>query len=222
MKNCEFCRELAGDPDNRFRQIYKDLTDTRVVAETMNFVAIPTLGQIFPGSLLIVPRDHIETCASLDIGLQYELIDLIETVSSVQRRFGEPIFFEHGAMACTGGSCGIYHAHLHIVPLPIAASPSVLFPEHRGSVGNLLQGFADLNGCRQYLLMGNQIGVLYAEADQLLKRPASQHFRRRLTEWFGMDRPWDWRKSTSPEGDLIATIEAFRGQDIAQRTIDSP
>lgn len=216
MQNCEFCRELSGHPDNRYRQIYRDSAETRIVAETSNFVAMPTLGQIFPGSLLILPRFHIETCAQLSIGYQHELVEFVQSVSFITKQFGELIFFEHGATACTGGSCGIYHAHLHVVPLPVKVSPKLLFEEHRAVTRNLLQTFDSLKGCNHYLLIGDQDNVAFTEVDQLDITPSSQFFRRRLAERFGVDRPWDWRETKLPEPDLIATISAFRSVNVAQ------
>jgi hypothetical protein len=32
--------------------------------------------------------------------------------------FGQVLVFEHGAGKSSGGACGIYHAHMHFVPLP--------------------------------------------------------------------------------------------------------
>lgn len=218
MQECEFCQELSGNSNNRFRKIYLDIAETRIVAETSNFVAIPTIGQIFPGSLLLIPRAHIETCAQLNIGLQRELVDFIQTVSFVTKQFGEPIFFEHGATTCTGGSCGIYHAHLHVVPLPVWVSPDLLFEEHLATAHNLLQVFDNLKDCQHYLLIGNQDSVVFADVNQLNTKPSSQYFRRRLAEWFRVDRPWNWRETMRPESDLIATISAFRGSNFAKST----
>lgn len=216
MQNCEFCRELSGHPDNRYHKIYRDSEETRIVAETSNFIAMPTLGQIFPGSLLILPRFHIETCAQLNIDHQLELVEFIQSVSFITKQFGELIFFEHGATACTGGSCGIYHAHLHVVPLPAKVSPKLLFEEHRSVARNLLQVFDTLKECNHYLLIGDQDSVVFTEVHQLNTRPSSQFFRRRLAERFGVGRPWDWRETILPEPDLIATISAFRSANVAQ------
>jgi len=217
MQTCEFCSELGGHPDNRFRQIYGDSIATRVVAETSRFVAIPTLGQIFPGSLLIVPRLHIETCAQLDLAAQRELWEFVRSVSSTLEQFGEPVFFEHGATECSGGSCGIYHAHLHVVPLPLRISPNSLFREHRASASDLLQALDQLTICNHYLLIGNQESVVYAAVNSLAERPQSQYFRRYLSERFCVNKPWNWRQTNSREPDLLATISAFRNTDIAQQ-----
>ena len=53
MNDCEFCDELKGAP-SRFRAIYAPEHASRIVATSQHFVAMPTLGQLFPGSLLVV------------------------------------------------------------------------------------------------------------------------------------------------------------------------
>lgn len=218
MRECEFCCEVNGHPGSRFRRIYRGIAETRLVAETRNFVAMPTLGQVFTGSMLIMPRAHVETCARLDAGLRGELAEFVNTVSRTARQFGEPVWFEHGATACTGGSCGIYHAHLHVVPLPVRVAPNLLFEAHRASGPDLLWVLDALKECDHYLLLGSEDGIVFAQVEQLESVPSSQYFRRLLCEKFGRNRPWDWREATLPEADLLYTISAFERTNSVQWT----
>lgn len=218
MKDCEFCQELQALPGNRFQEIYRDIVDSRIVAQTSHFVAMPTIGQIFPGTTLILPRKHEETCAGLSVALRQELLALTFKVMATVTHFGEPTFFEHGATKCTGGGCGIYHAHLHVVPLPERTHPKALFPQHVGSATNLGSALSALHACDHYLLIGNDEGVVFADVRELPFIPASQYFRRQLVEQFGVWKSWDWRDSVGPEADVLATITAFGVQDVSQRS----
>src|SRR5687768_2245990 len=129
MYDCDFCREIEGGRETTFRQIYQQVTPSRIVLRSENFVVLPTIGQLFVGSVLILPRRHRETFATLGEAERRELPALLNRVLSGVARFGEPIIFEHGAVSQTGGGCGVYHAHLHVVPLPAPTLPSDLFPE---------------------------------------------------------------------------------------------
>ena len=205
---CEFCIELGGRPGARFASIYPQLR-SRVIARERGLVALPTLGQLFPGSLLLVPEQHYETCADLPSPLAERMTELVRTLSATSRRFGQPMFFEHGAHHDTGGSCGIYHAHLHLTPLPRGVRPGDLFPAHQSVAADLRGALRSLRGCSQYLLAGDKHGVAYARVADMTTQPGSQYFRRLLAERFESPRPWDWRAFETPEPDVLTTLAAF-------------
>ena len=213
---CEFCLELHDNSRARFTGIYPDIS-SRVVARGDGLVAVPTIGQLFQGSLLILPEQHYETCADFPAELQVGMCRLLDELLVIARRFGEPVFFEHGARNYTGGSCGIYHAHLHLVPLPQRVRPALLFPDHQGFAVNLLSGLRDLLGCNHYLLMGDDEDVVYSRVDAMMAQPGSQYFRRLLVKRFGLPRPWDWREFNEREPDLVTTLDAFGGLNADSR-----
>ena len=76
---CEFCIELGGRPGARFADIYPQLR-SRVVAREGGLVVLPTLGQLFPGSLLLMPERHYETCADLPRPLADRMSELVRTI----------------------------------------------------------------------------------------------------------------------------------------------
>jgi hypothetical protein len=47
MQKCEFCREVHGHSGTRFTEIYPDI-DSRIVAQTKNFVALPSRSEEGP------------------------------------------------------------------------------------------------------------------------------------------------------------------------------
>ena len=212
LSTCEFCAELHGHPGVRFRDIYPDI-DSRIVARYDQLVAFPTLGQLFPGSLLMVPEQHYETCADFPFRLKMSMRSFLDRLLVTIRRFGVPVFFEHGARDSTGGGCGIYHAHLHLVPLPEKVSPASLFPEHHHVAGDFLDALVHLDGCGHYLLMGDETDVRYSRVDSMATEPGSQYFRRLLVRHFGLTRSWDWREFGTPEPDVITTLASLGGSN---------
>lgn len=213
---CEFCIELGGRPGARFANIYPQL-GSRVLLREDGLVALPTLGQLFPGSLLLMPEQHYETCADLPGPIADRMSKLASRLAATSRRFGQPVFFEHGARQDTGGSCGIYHAHLHLIPLPGSVPPGDLFPAHLSVAADLRAALRSLRGCSQYLLAGNEHGVAYARVADMATQPGSQYFRRLLAERFESARPWDWRAFNTPEPDVLTTLDAFDNYSGDQR-----
>lgn len=205
MHKCEFCQEFAGH-SQRFEKSYGHLVPTRIIARSDRFVALPTLGQLFAGSLLILPIDHIETCASLTVDARKELGDLAAKMTLKAREFGHPVIFEHGATEPTGGGCGIYHAHLHIVPLPELTPATALFPEHQARTVNMQQAWEALEGTHEYLLMSAGGQTLFSDLDGQVGLYPSQFFRRRIAEYFSLQAPWDWRAYTEAEPALLQTL----------------
>lgn len=205
MHHCEFCQEFAGIAP-RFEKLYGQLTQARIIARTKRFVALPTLGQLFTGSLLLLPIDHVETCALLGDDARQELDELVSEMTLRVRKFGEPIIFEHGATEPSGGGCGIYHAHLHIVPLPKTTCATELFPEHQAQAKDLRNAWELLQGVHEYLLMSAGGQTLYSNLSAQADRYPSQFFRRRITEHFGLEAPWDWRAYTDVEQAVLRTL----------------
>ena len=208
MDNCEFCAELRNESSARFWEMYPNLS-SRVVEATENFVAMPSIGQLFPGSLLVLPRLHIETSAFLSLQCRQELDSFLGTLSSKLRRIGAPVFFEHGATSCSGGGCGIYHAHVHIVPLPRCIEPKALFPEFIAQTTSFGESLDCLLNSEEYLLLGNEFETVHASINDMEQRPPSQFFRQRLVKYFNLRRPWDWRKYQSQEKEVLETIKFF-------------
>jgi hypothetical protein len=134
------------------------------------------------------------------------MLEFLEEMLIRCAEFGNPIFFEHGATAANGGSCGIFHAHLHVVPLPAKTSIDLLFPEALNFNADLASVWTTLIDKSNYILMGGNEGVRYRDLEADPGPFPSQFFRRRLVEYFGLDRPWDWRSYSEVESALIRTL----------------
>lgn len=205
MKHCEFCQEFEGN-SVRFGNLYGHVASSRIIARTDRFVALPTLGQLFAGSLLVLPLDHVEACAFLQADARDELAELTAKLTQRVREFGEPVVFEHGSTELAGGSCGIYHAHLHIVPLPQRTEAAALFPEYKCQVQDVQDAWANLQEAQEYLLMSSAGQTLYSDLSEQAGVYPSQFFRRRIVEYFGLDVPWDWRAFNGVEAAMLKTL----------------
>lgn len=184
------------------------LTD-RIVARSDSFVAFPTIGQIVPGYLLVAPVAHVESLAKLS---NAEVQELDQFVSAIVLKVDahDCIVFEHGSTQATGGGCGIYHAHLHVLPHQRLATEDML-SDSQCHFASLSEALIGLNGISEYLLYG--CAGRYSTLDISKRREEfpSQYFRRRISVALRRDDAWDWRQISGPEQALVRTVEVFKG-----------
>lgn len=210
---CEFCREFNEHKETRFRNIYFPSLTSRIIRETKDLVAFPTLGQLFPGSLLIAPKAHVERVADTRTDFQREILSLILELKSSVKQFGDVLLFEHGAKSDSQGGCGIYHAHIHLVPLPAYVSSCELFKVKPFPAESLMDAWQEAKTSEEYLVVEDCHGnVSYAIADMSSGGFGSQYARRRLTEHFQLDTPWDWRAYKWVEPKLLQTLKSFQAK----------
>ncbi|MBF0391200.1 MAG: hypothetical protein HQL38_00835 [Alphaproteobacteria bacterium] len=214
---CEFCRELV-DGRGTFARTYETEQFGRTLMESPSFVVWPSLGPLTVGHVLILPRFHIEAMASLQEPLICELEDLVAKVNAMIGGIGHVAAFEHGACAENGGACGIYHAHLHLLPLPSSVELGVVFAAEHGLVASLTAAYRTLRGASDYLLFQNGGGpVGHADMTKTPKRFPSQHFRRVLNDRFGFLPHWDWRVTAATVDDrVLATMNLFRCSELRE------
>jgi len=208
---CEFCMELNSDRTSRFAAIYSGVLATRVVDQQGMFRAMPTLGQILEGSMLVLPVEHYETFADIPYTEELALLEIIQRVSAIISSVGHVIGFEHGARCRDQWSCGIYHAHLHLVPVPDELVVSDVLPPGYEHASSLPAALHSLRGHEGYLLMTDVHGnVAYLRAERapsfILR---SQWFRQFLVNRYRPCNPWAWQEYTEPEDLLIRTVFRF-------------
>lgn len=180
------------------------------IAETDSYFAIPTLGSLVPGWVLICPKVHRANMASAycDAELCAFRMNLARVLSE---RFGLPVrMFEHGAVA--NGSamgCGVDHAHVHLVPTAVDISKhrsDLETVEWRTVPSSRVQELAERF---EYLYYSNDasaedpIGELALPA-----RPTAQYFRRALAS--AIDRPGEYDYRVHPYiGNAIKTAQVL-------------
>ncbi|HEV2491893.1 MAG TPA: HIT domain-containing protein [Terriglobia bacterium] len=202
---CDFCDEFSGGHDNAFSHRYADDPSDRILFATENFAVLPSLGQIVEGYLLIVPREHFRTLADVGINLMRELVNVKSSVqSALSASYGPSAFFEHGARSERSGGCGIYHAHLHAVPLR----------QEMAFIARLNETFAlkPISGVER---IGDALGsngsyLYYQDFDAReyatrVDHLPSQYMRKLLADMLGQNN-WDWREC-GREDALLSTLD---------------
>lgn len=208
---CEFCAEFGG-AGSLFEAIYGSVLSSRVVLEEDGFAVMPSIGQVFPGSLMVLPRAHIERFADLPLEDQVAAQRLIDRLRRTSTR--RLIAFEHGAREATGGGCGIYHAHIHVVPVPDHMDTSPLVVGLAPSLSSLKGALCVLAASDEYLLLFDSEGRGWSRVLSPADRSEfpSQYFRRCLAALAGTPGSWDWRTIEHPERRLVEAVAAWRSQ----------
>jgi len=206
-KTCEFCTELIDFKTSRLGKIYLEKISSRIIKESEHFFVIPTIGQLLPGSLLILPKAHIETFAEIKTTLLPEALDIINELT-ISKNLSNYILWEHGAKKCSHASCGVFHAHIHLIPLPKKIIPSELLGKNAFVGKDLIDTLKKVAGQTNYIFFRNTDGKYYFNTEKngeaILFQ--SQYFRKWLVHNFSIQREWDWKKYNHSEVDLLNAI----------------
>lgn len=205
--DCVFCRELQGGRDTNFARLYPERR-SRVIAETESFVAFPCIGQLADGHFLVVPRAHdctlAQTCSRIvSAGIELTAL-LLSAHETLGQRLSESLLFEHGAMSASDGGCGIYHAHLHVLP----NAGHINGRSFIESTGNFESTTLDLlyEGIphkQSYALIGS---AEHGFTSWGLTEPLpSQTLRKKVAAALKIDQ-WDWRQAGREES-LLKSLE---------------
>jgi diadenosine tetraphosphate (Ap4A) HIT family hydrolase len=216
---CDFCDELSGGTNNAFASTYSPGVACRSVLLTSSFRVFPTLGQIAEGHLLIVPSAHHGALGDLPLDPINELEYVVARVrEALAATYGTRcVFFEHGTRGDRAGGCGVYHAHLHAVPMR----------ERQDPIDDLkaAHGLSEISDCRDLKRIDPRRSYLYYEATDLKRYIAcvdylpSQYMRKIVSEAIGRSI-WDWRL-TGREREFesaLARLSAYFGDDGIRRS----
>lgn len=189
---CALCDAIHGAdaaPVRRF--IDRSTLPTETLLETPDFVAISDVSPLAPGHVLIVSRRHVLAAARLD---SRDLGKLDAFRLDVQTRIGKlyssrTVTFEHGLCdRARMSSCGVDHAHLHVVPTSADVGARFRADYEVANVGSLSQVAAHVAPQGEYLLLAEGQGPLQLA---ISSAPTRQYFRRLISDLEG--RPfWNW------------------------------
>jgi len=201
--SCDFCDEMAG-VTNRFSTLYEGIIDSRLMYESTACVAIPSLGQIVEGHVLVVPKRHFPAMAYANREEWEDSWSVIQQVgAAIQRRYDViPLIFEHGSTK--PGNSGIHHAHIHIMP-NISGVLYELFQRFNANLTFDLQPhiYNRIESCGEYLFVAS------GQQKYLIDIPpheSSQIMRRLIASVLG-HQPQDWRYSCIEES-LLLTLQS--------------
>ena len=179
--------------------------------ETRNFVALPSVGALVEGWLLLVPKRHFISLGALPDPMLNEMQDFKEFLCSILMAcYGTVSAFEHGPSAERRAvGCGVDHAHLHLAPIPFDLSAEVrtLLPREITWVS------AGIDVCKtayrrgkDYLYLEQPIGSGRLAAQE---RFGSQLFRRAIASHLGIPEEYNWREYNQGPT-VVATIQRVR------------
>jgi diadenosine tetraphosphate (Ap4A) HIT family hydrolase len=219
LLDCEFCSEFSLSKQSRFKNLYGEVLPSRIIDETDNFIVLPTMGQLYKGSLLILSKSHIESFSCLTTRLIPELEALIQNFQEKVGLFGHPFIFEHGANSASGGGCGIYHAHVHIVPLPKPVNWNEILELPGQEVTSLGLAWEMLKDSDEYILVKDGFSTVWLSKlkENQCHRLSSQYCRRRIAEFFQLSQPWDWHQYNYIEDSLISTFDFFKADALVSK-----
>lgn len=179
---------LAQDPVDR------PLWNT-VVAQTVDYLVVPTLGSIVPHWHLVIPRDpsinfHEHLTAKHTKDIRGVIAPIVEALSPKQL-----LWFEHGPrFVGSVVGCGTDYAHLHVV-----LDAPFSFSEFQNAAGEFLRSwtehdtervYGEIDPGAEYYAFGDLGSAFVSQAGG---RPTSQLFRKVIANLIGKPDQWDYR-----------------------------
>ncbi|BEV07243.1 HIT domain-containing protein [Methylophilus sp. DW102] len=185
--DCRICTIVASKPAKAVDQI---------LAENDNYFAVSSVGGFIPGWTLIFPKTHI-----LNLSNDYsrsEFLSFAANVANVvSEEYGSCVAFEHGSNSYNSAtSCGVHHAHMHLVPfsenielLALQESEDLLWkPAQLDEIRSLANG-------GEYLFCSNSFeGLATKGIFAKLNSPKSQFFRKVLARATGFLTMYDYKQ----------------------------
>jgi diadenosine tetraphosphate (Ap4A) HIT family hydrolase len=200
--SCVFCERLL-----RRRS---DVLWDQALAQTDDYLVVPTKGSLVPGWVLVVANTHILCAGALEMPSSAAFEQGLSTARSlVEPKFGPVTLFEHGPV--TDGSalgCGVDHLHIHAAPLAFSlrAAFQNLYPT---SVWHRADDWQELRSVHlagvPYVAIREPAGPLeWCEAPPNVRQP----LRRAVASGLGADERFDYNVYPYAEN-ASRTIEAL-------------
>jgi diadenosine tetraphosphate (Ap4A) HIT family hydrolase len=173
-------------------------------------VAVPSMGSLIAGWMLVVPRKAAPSLAQLSREHRAELQAARTLVGGkIGAAFDGVVYeFEHGSGAFGGVmGCGVDQAHLHLVPLPfdLVETASVLAGEGWDFDAKTEDPWAEIpSGSDYWLIRNTKTGMGRVVIPE---QAISQALRRLIAEGLGVSE-WDYKTNPLP-ANATRTREAF-------------
>jgi ATP adenylyltransferase len=194
--NCCICSQIAGDSSNDLlaKTLGAGAYVRRVPMETENFAVIPSLGPLIPGHMILCPKDHYRSFASMPSRFDDEYDGLLSSLKNLLAGlYSTDIhLFEHG-MTSNGSRilCTVDHAHLHVLPASVSVT-NILEPYPNVPVEAGLAGLREVAQNEEYVFYESPAGdrrLVHARNQQF----ESQYLRQVFAEALGHAGEWNWR-----------------------------
>ncbi len=196
---CALCSSIAEPRDPWDQPVF----------ESENFLAVPSLGSLVEGWLLVVPRQHFISTGALTPDLHEEFATFKQDVSArLSTVYGDICAFEHGPCAPRRQvGCGVDHAHVHLLPLDFD-----LVDAATAYVPGVAWQPASWSECNH--VVAQELDYLFVEQPPGVGRIAvahqfgSQVLRRAIASSVGRPEEFNWR-SHPQELNIEKTINRF-------------
>lgn len=195
QSSCVFCRELTGAGETNFGRHYPELS-SRIVGTTKNLQAFPCIGQLKEGHFLVVTKAHVPTfreAVFANPAIWEEFNELVREVHKLlDLQLDNSLFFEHGAKCEEQGGCGIYHAHIHIVPEASHVNLRKYFPSFVQNNSSLItEAYSNLSKDQAYVMYGSSVHEFCSHP---ISEPLPSQTLRKLVASELDVSTWDWRQ----------------------------
>ena len=208
---CQLCAQVAGHADvDLVHQLLGGAYRRPVLIETDRFVAMPSVGALAPGHLLLSPKRHVRSLAALSANEIDEAVEMLERLARrLEISFGGPVqLFEHGNATCGSTvACSVEHAHLHVLPAVPDLWPAPPLPLQWTRLPGLT-GLAERTGGREYVSLRAADGIWRAAVCPSTVHVPSQLLRRHAATLLGRPHEWNWRTHPAIER-LRLTIDGY-------------
>lgn len=188
VRPCRFCSIAKGE-------VTKGSADSPWM-ETKEYMALVSIGALVQGWSLVVPREHTLNMAK-HLACESTHQFIASAVQRLERQFGSVAIFEHGcAIEESITSCGVGHAHLHLVPLGfdllLAARGFDQSIDWKECVVGEIEETVD---GREYLFVANRYcGKFTKGLVAILDEGVSQFFRKVIAEKLGRAQQYSYRE----------------------------
>jgi len=207
---CHFCGQISGSTEHNL--LYDVLrgrwAERPVLRENEDAVAMPSIGALAVGHLLISPKRHLRSFAVASAEQLAALDRLVRaTTRELHDATGLPVHgFEHGSSACGERiACSVEHAHRHLIPYRDTVVPGLWDAARWKRLGEL-ETLAAATGGREYLSYHAPDGRTWTVTTE--DGFPSQMLRRVFSSALGNTENWDWRAHPGVET-VLATIALF-------------
>jgi ATP adenylyltransferase len=206
---CHICSQIVGESSNDLIATtlgYSTNTRTALM-DSERFVVFPSLGALALGHVLICPKAHVPSIASLTVEDRREL-SLIShrLVKVLSETLQVPVHrFEHGTDRNSQKMiCSVGHAHLHVLPSP-APSDQVLDAYSWSEIPGGIEAISEGAGQFEYLLYVEPDGRTWLRVHDSFE---SQALRRVFANAHGRPNEWNWRDYPQSKV-VLETIQLF-------------
>lgn len=201
--NCCICSQIAGKRENDLisQLLGEDSYVRRVILESENFAVVPSLGPVVPGHVLLCPRRHYKSFASISNSYVEEFESIKSKMKGILRSvYNKAVHcFEHG-MATHGDrtACTVEHAHLHLIPIDADVWQTLSTDFRWQHFVSEIVNAESLTDGSEYLYYESPQGVnvvTRATPDVF----QSQYLRKVFIQALGKSNSWNWRKEPAPQ-----------------------